>query len=139
MPLRIDSDQSILKKSIFDRFLISTLILVLISCLSNADTQKNLIQEKVAVADIALVIDQSGSIRDHYKDELDFAKKFVNSFPIGINQTRFALTQFSLANMTKVRLPWSEGTSKEKVISTLDDMEHDILGPGTDFARALQV
>lgn len=112
---------------------------LLVSASTNSNGQKSVVQQKVAVADIALAIDQSASIRDHYRQELDFAKKFVNSFPVGANETRFALVQFSFANMTRVRLPWSEGTDRAKILSTLDSMEKDALGAGTDFARALQV
>lgn len=100
----------------------------------------SVVRERAPIADIALIIDQSGSIGAiHYEEEIEFAKQFVAAFPIGADRTRFALIEFSLPNMTRVRLNWQNGTSLQAVQKTLDEMRLSQLGTGTDFAKALTV
>jgi len=58
------------------------------------------------VADIAIVIDNSGSIRDNdppggnnWQLILDFVKSIINDFTVGPDATRIAVVDFGMMNL----------------------------------------
>jgi len=93
--------------------------------------------ETIFKADIAILIDESGSILDSdYTKEIDFCKSLVNSFNVNENEVRFALIWFASNGM--MELDWYRGDNKSSVINVLQSKKHNN-GYDTRFDPPLKI
>lgn len=87
-------------------------------------------------ADIALLIDDSGSIGlDNYRKEIELCQNLVSGFNVNDDETRFALIWFSVD--AKLETPWYDGNSSPKVTETLGSVDHGY-GGDTKFCTSTQ-
>ena len=76
--------------------------------------------------DLVVLIDSSYSINNADKANFDrvknFTKAIVRSFDVGENKTRVAIINYSM--QARVEISLLDGTSLEKVVKAIDEMEY---------------